>query len=308
MTEALMILVSGLFLWKGADWFVGGAARIAKGFGVSELVVGLTIVAMGTSAPELAVSATAALQGQGAIALGNVVGSNVFNLGIVLGICALLQTLKPSPEVWRRDGPLLVLAVASVWWFVRDGSLDRLEGGLLVLGMVAYLTYLFTKGSLPPGEDDGDEEGEEPPDAKTWLLMALGLVLILAGGRLLVDGASGLATAMGMSPWLISVTIVAAGTSAPELVTSVTAARKGMASMALGGLIGSDIFNTVLVLGVAGLVAPLTGLSAFRPALGIMGATIVGTILLVALRRRIGTAEGLLLLGVALARWGNDLF
>jgi cation:H+ antiporter len=111
MIEAAMILVAGLFLWKGADWFVGGAASIATGFGVPELIVGLTIVAMGTSAPELAVSATAAAQGQGAIALGNVVGSNVFNLGIVLGICALIQTLKPAPEVWRRDGPLLLGAV-----------------------------------------------------------------------------------------------------------------------------------------------------------------------------------------------------
>ena len=105
MMELLMIIVAGLFLWKGAEWFVGGAASIAKGFGVSELVVGLTIVAMGTSAPELAVSATAAAQGEGAIALGNVVGSNVFNLGIVLGICALFQPLNPSSEVWRRDGP-----------------------------------------------------------------------------------------------------------------------------------------------------------------------------------------------------------
>ncbi|MDE0883206.1 MAG: sodium:calcium antiporter, partial [Myxococcota bacterium] len=146
MIEMLMIITAGLFLWKGSDWFVAGAASIATGFGLSELVVGLTIVAMGTSAPELAVSVTAASLGEGAMALGNVVGSNVFNLGIVLGICALIQTLNPQPEVWRRDGPLLIGAVAGLWWFVRDGTLSRIEGGLLVAVMVAYIIWLFTKG------------------------------------------------------------------------------------------------------------------------------------------------------------------
>jgi cation:H+ antiporter len=225
----------------------------------------------------------------------------------VLGICALIQTLNPQPEVWRRDGPLLIGAVAGLWWFVRDGTLSRIEGGLLVAVMVAYIIWLFTKGKVPPG--DGDEVASgEAPSAKTWALMVLGLLLILAGGRLLVEGASALALSFGMSPWLISVTIVAAGTSAPELVTSVTAARKGMASMALGGLIGSDIFNTMLVLGVAGMVAPLTGLSSFRPAVGIMGVTIIATVLLTAWRGKIGKVEGFILLGVALGRWGLDVF
>lgn len=306
MIEMLMIITAGLFLWKGSDWFVAGAASIATGFGLSELVVGLTIVAMGTSAPELAVSVTAASLGEGAMALGNVVGSNVFNLGIVLGICALIQTLNPQPEVWRRDGPLLIGAVAGLWWFVRDGTLSRIEGGLLVAVMVAYIIWLFTKGKVPPGDGDEVASGESP-SAKTWALMALGLLLILAGGRLLVEGASALALSFGMSPWLVSVTIVAAGTSAPELVTSVTAARKGMASMALGGLIGSDIFNTMLVLGVAGMVAPLTGLSSFRPAVGIMGVTIIATVLLTAWRGKIGKVEGFILLGVALGRWGLDV-
>jgi cation:H+ antiporter len=185
--------------------------------------------------------------------------------------------------------------------------LSRIEGGLLVAVMVAYIIWLFTKGKVPPG--DGDEVASgEAPSAKTWALMVLGLLLILAGGRLLVEGASALALSFGMSPWLISVTIVAAGTSAPELVTSVTAARKGMASMALGGLIGSDIFNTMLVLGVAGMVAPLTGLSSFRPAVGIMGVTIIATVLLTAWRGKIGKVEGFILLGVALGRWGLDVF
>ena len=304
MMELLMIVVAGLFLWKGSEWFVGGAASIAQGFGVSELVVGLTIVAMGTSAPELAVSATAAAKGEGAIALGNVVGSNVFNLGIVLGICALLQTLSPSPEVWRRDGPFLVLGVAALWWFVRDGALDRLESGILVVAMVLYLAWLFAQGKVPPG--DADEVKTETPSAKTWVLMVVGLSLILLGGRLLVDGASALALAWGMSPWLISVTIVAAGTSAPELVTSVTAARRGLAGMAVGGLVGSDIFNTLLVLGVAGSVAPLDQLASFRPAVAVMGATIIGTLVLVAWRKKIGKAEGAILLSVALARWMMD--
>ena len=304
MMELLMIIVAGLFLWKGAEWFVGGAASIAKGFGVSELVVGLTIVAMGTSAPELAVSATAAAQGEGAIALGNVVGSNVFNLGIVLGICALFQPLNPSSEVWRRDGPFLATGVTAVWWFVRDGVLDRVEAGSLVVAMLVYLGWLFAQGKVPPG--DADDVETETPSLKTWAMMALGLGLILVGGRLLVDGATALALAWGMSPWLVSVTVVAAGTSAPELVTSVTAARKGMASMALGGLVGSDIFNTLLVLGIAGSVAPLSQLGGFRPAVAIMGGTIIATIALVAWRRKIGKTEGALLLGIALARWMMD--
>ena len=137
MLDLAMIIAAALLLWKGSDWFVGGAANIATGFGVPELIVGLTIVAMGTSGPELAVSVTAAMQGNSAIALGNVVGSNVFNLGIVLGICALIQTLHPVEEVWKRDGPVLILGVTLTWWFLEDGLLSRPEAVVLLVLMTS---------------------------------------------------------------------------------------------------------------------------------------------------------------------------
>jgi cation:H+ antiporter len=299
--DAGLLVVAGMLLWKGADWLVEAAASIALAFGVSELVVGLTIVAMGTSAPELAVSVTAAWSGQGDVSLGNVVGSNIFNTGIVLAIGGLVARLPAQQLLIVRDGGLLVVATALLWYFVRDGELARGEGCAMIALMAGYLLGLGRSGRRPPGADEN--LARAPIDWWTFSRLLLGLTLVVLGGRLLVDAAVGLATAAGMSQWLIATTIVAAGTSAPELVTTLSAVRSGHREMAIGGLIGSDIFNVLLVLGVAAAIRPMQELAGHSSSLLVMLATVVGTLVVLRLGRGVGRPGALLLLGVALGRW-----
>jgi cation:H+ antiporter len=319
LTQLLQILGlvgAAILLWKGADFLVNSAAKIARGFGISDLIVGLTIVAMGTSAPELAVSVTAALDSEGAVALGNVVGSNIFNLGIVLGGAALLAPLKLNREVVYRDGGLLLLSTLTLWYFLRDGSLDRVEGGTFVGAMVCYLLFLAARKSAGREEEEGSDPSQEAPHiGKDLLMVLIGIAMVVGGGKLLVTCAVALATAAGMSPWLVSVTVVAAGTSAPEMVTTLAAVRGGHHGMAIGGLFGSDIFNVLLVLGVASLVAPMTtafpplqDLSPYQDQVLVMAATILATLALCGLRGSLGKGGGSLILLVALTRWGFDIF
>jgi len=299
---------AGLLLWRGADVLVDAAARVAKGFGISDLVVGLTIVAMGTSAPELAVSTSAALDGQGAVALGNVVGSNIFNLGIVLGGAALLAPLKLNRTVVYRDGGFLVLSTLALFYFLNDGRLARSEAGIFCGAMAAYLLFLAIRRGQ--GDDEGDEAHEDDSEEHSRLVDAgkilLGIVMVIGGGKLLVTCAVALAMAAGMSAWLISVTVVAAGTSAPEMVTTLSAVRSGHQGMAIGGLFGSDIFNVLLVLGVAGMVAPLEGLGSYQSSVLVMAGTVLATLVLCQLRGGLARGGGTLVLIVALTRWVLD--
>jgi cation:H+ antiporter len=318
LLQILGLVGAAILLWQGADLLVNSAAKIARGFGISDLIVGLTIVAMGTSAPELAVSVTAALDGEGAVALGNVVGSNIFNLGIVLGGAALLAPLKLNREVVYRDGGLLLLSTLTLWYFLRDGSLDRVEGGTFVGAMICYLLFLAARKSA--GQDNVEEEGSDPSQdaahiGKDLLTVLIGITMVVGGGKLLVTCAVALATAAGMSPWLVSVTVVAAGTSAPEMVTTFAAVRGGHHGMAIGGLFGSDIFNVLLVLGVASLVAPMTtafpplqDLSPYQNSVLVMAASILGTLALCGLRGGLGKGGGSLIILVAITRWGFDIF
>jgi len=303
----LGLILSGYLLWRGAEFLVGSAAHIARGFGISQLVVGLTIVAMGTSAPELAVSVTASLSGEGAVALGNVVGSNIFNLGIVLGGAALLTPLKFNRTVLYRDGGILTLSTLVLGiFFLSDGVLDRVEGSMMLGLMACYLLYLAYKRSdgVEESAEEDDDDRSIPQDL-AW--MALGLVMVVSGGKLLVSCAVILATdLLGIEPWLISVTIVAAGTSAPEMVTTLTAVRRGHHNMAIGGLFGSDIFNVLLVLGTASVAAPLVDLGEYRDSVFIMGGTVLATLVYCQVRGGLSRVGGTLILVVALSRWVLD--
>ena len=308
LLNVLGLIGAGYLLWQGAELLVDAAARVAMRMGISELVVGLTIVAMGTSAPELAVSVSAALGEQGDVALGNVVGSNIFNLGVVLGSAALLVPLKLNQTVIKRDGPLLVLGTLALFYFLEDGQIARYEAGIFVGTMACYLLYLaFHRGSEETDEDEdiGDLEGHSM--GMDALKVLVGLIMVIGGGKLLVMTAVALAEAVGMTPWLISVTIVAAGTSAPEMVTTLAAVRSGRQGMAIGGLFGSDIFNVLLVLGVAGVVAPMDfaaeTLPEMRESVLIMVGVIIGTLLLFRVRGQLARGGGILILCVAVLRW-----
>ena len=257
-----IIIVAGLLcLVAGAEGLVRGASRLAAAVGVSPLIIGLTVVAFGTSAPELAVSIKAAFVSQGGIALGNVVGSNIFNVLFILGLSALIVPLTIDKQLIRLDVPLMVAVSVVVAWIAHDGRLDRLEGGLLVAGLCVYLAVLMSKRRLP-GVDSEDKVGEVPVGnfGDHWLfnlvLVVGGLALLVIGADWLVKGAANLARMLGVSEAVIGLTIVAVGTSLPEAVTSVVAALRNQRDIAVGNIVGSNIFNIMGVLGISSLVAP----------------------------------------------------
>ncbi len=263
--QIALVIVSIVLLWKGADFFVDSAVRIAKSLNISDLVIGLTLVAFGTSAPEFAVSIGAAVTGRGTMSIGNVIGSNVFNLGIILGSCAAIRAIPTSRKLVTRDGVFLLAVVIVLAVMMSDGDLGRIEGLALVAILIGYLGYQFIG-------KESDEDIVTDGESATWRdgpLSVLGLVLILAGAHLLVNSASELARGFGLSEWAISVTIVAAGTSAPELVTSLNAALKGRFGLSAGNLIGSDLFNMLGVLGVTAGITPLPVEAATRTSIWI---------------------------------------
>lgn len=263
MSPWLMMIVGLVVLTVGADVLVRGASRIALLLGISPLVVGLTIVAFGTSAPELAVSVGAALEGKADIALGNVVGSNIFNVLVILGLSALIAPLVVHIQLVRLDVPLMIYASVLVWIFAKDGMLSLWEGGFLSAMIIGYTTFLIVQSRRESAEIQKElaaEAGEIPrPELKEWLLnpllIAAGLGMLVFGAGWLVEGATTVARNLGVSELVIGLTIVAAGTSLPELATSVVAAIKGERDIAVGNIVGSNIFNIFSVLGFSTLVA-----------------------------------------------------
>lgn len=256
------MLAAGLVLLVfGADYLVKGAARLAGAFGIPSLVIGLTVVAFGTSAPELAVSVKAAWTGQAELAIANVVGSNIFNVLFILGVAAMIMPLVISKQLIRQDVPLMILASVAVAWMVQDGQIERVEAALLFVGLIAYTVFLFVQGKKQGAADSGDEEVEamlkEPhPLWQNLLFITGGLALLVLGARWLVSSAVELATAWGVSEAVIGLTIVAAGTSLPEVMTSVIATIKGERDIAVGNVVGSNIFNILCVLGLSGMISP----------------------------------------------------
>lgn len=257
MLWQVMILLAGfLFLVKGADWFVEGAACIAKKLGIPQLVIGLTIVAMGTSMPEAAVSVTAAMQQNAGITVGNVVGSNILNILIILGITAVITNVAVQRSTLHYEIPFMLAVTALLLGFgMTGGRITFMEGVIFWIFFLAYLGYLFVMAR----KENAGEEGavKDFPVWKCLLLMVLGGILVVKGSDFAVSGASAIARYFGMSERFIGLTIVALGTSLPELVTSVTAARRGNAGIAIGNIVGSNIFNILFVIGTAALICPV---------------------------------------------------
>lgn len=255
IVSMLMLALGFFMLVKGADWFVEGASGIADRFGIPQLIIGLTIVAMGTSAPEAAVSITAALKGSADITIGNIVGSNILNILIILGISSIIVPLAVSKSVLRREIPFMTAVTVLLFWLGVDGKIGFLDGVVLSLIFLFYLGWLFFTARK-------DKEADMAAVEKTSLWKSLlgtgaGLVLIIAGSHAAVDGASNMAEILGMSERFIGLTIVALGTSLPELVTSVSAARRGNADIAIGNIVGSNIFNILFVVGISALITPV---------------------------------------------------
>lgn len=268
----LLLIVGFVGLIKGADFFVDGSSALARIFKVPGVIIGLTIVAMGTSAPELAVSTSAAIQGANEIALSNVVGSNIFNLLGVLGVCALIRPIPVEKSIIKRDFPFSILITIGLFivtgirlfsgfdfqntgMLENIGMISRPVGIVLLIVFVGYIgTLIFLAKRNKVTENDN---GKDMPVWKCLLLIVVGLACIIIGGQLVVDNAKGIAAALGMSETLIGLTIVAIGTSLPELVTSIVAARKGENGLAVGNVVGSNIFNILFILGVSATIHPI---------------------------------------------------
>lgn len=271
MIVQILLLLLGLALVVfGADWLVDGASSVARRFGLSEFVIGLTIVGMGTSAPEMVVSFIGAVQGNADISLGNVVGSNIYNTLLILGVTALLLPMAITSENRKKDIPMNILITVmlivlglekTLFGFGTDG-LSRWDGGILLALFLIYMFHSFRNGSSGAEENEADKA----PRQKLWvsiLLILAGLAGLVAGGNLFVDSATYIAHAAGVSDKFIAITILAGGTSMPELATCIAAAVKKKGQLALGNIIGSNIFNILLILGGSALIHPLsfTGIS-----------------------------------------------
>lgn len=258
---AWLLLVVGLVLLVvGADVLVRGAARLAANFGIPSLVIGLTVVAFGTSAPELAVSVKAAYSGQAELAIANVVGSNIFNILFILGVSAIIAPLVVSQQLIRQDVPIMIGVSLLAVLMALDGQINRLEAAVLALGLIVYTSFLFYQGRKQ-GADAVDGEVDEllsveVPAWKNILLVVGGLILLVLGARWLVQSAVEIASAWGVSEAVIGLTIIAMGTSLPEVMTSIVAALKGERDIAIGNVVGSNIFNVLSVLGISGVVSP----------------------------------------------------
>lgn len=250
------LILGFVLLIKGADLFVDGSSSVARIFKVPAVIIGLTIVAMGTSAPETAVSISAAAQGQNEIALSNVIGSNLFNLLVVVGVCAAIKPVIPAKEIIRRDLPISLLCAVLLLVASLNLALGRIEGIVLLLGFVIYIGYLvYTARKNPAANTEKNTKKMSP--LKSALFILIGIAGIVLGGQLVVNSASDIAASFGLSQTLIGLTIVAVGTSLPELVTSIVASRKGENGLALGNAIGSNIFNILLVMGLSTVISPI---------------------------------------------------
>lgn len=288
MMSFVYLIVGFVLLVVGADKFVAGASAAARKLGVPALIVGLTVVAFGTSAPELAVSVTAAMSGANEIAVGNVVGSNIFNLLVVAGLSAVLCPLTLDRDILRRDWPLSMAAAAILTAMVAwNGDISRLEG-LVLLALFAGLMVLQLRPALKNRAALLAQKDENEVQMKPSLIavnIVIGLAAIILGGQLAVNGATGIARMFGLSETLIGLTIVAIGTSLPELVTSLVAARRGQNDIAMGNVIGSNLFNILLILGVSAVISPISVL----PTAVIDGAILLVVSLLFYLPARKGT-------------------
>ena len=260
--QVILLALGFVMLVKGADWFVGGAVGIADRFHIPPIIIGLTIVAMGTSAPEAAVSITSAFQGVADITVGNIVGSNIMNIMLILGISAAIIPLAVTKSTIRVELPFLAGITALLLVQGLDGTISFVDGLVLVLIFALYIAYLISR-TMRYSTPSEEEEISEIKPAKAALMLVVGMGLIVAGSNVAVNAATAIARILGMSERVIGLTIVALGTSLPELVTSVSAAVKGNADIAIGNIVGSNIFNILFVVGISSLIIPVPFASAF---------------------------------------------
>lgn len=256
--QLVLLVVGFVMLMKGADWFVEGASKVADKFGIPQLVIGLTIVAMGTSLPEAAVSISAAFKGSADITIGNVVGSNIFNVLVILGLTSVICRIPVQKSTINIEIPFTIFVTLLLAGLgLSDNTVGRVDGIILWVFMIIYLLYLLymAKHGQPLEEEVADDK--DTPIWKMFLLIVVGGAMIVLGSDITVDAASALAKMFGMSERFIGLTIVAFGTSLPELVTSVTAALKGKTDIAVGNIVGSNIFNILFVVGTASLITPV---------------------------------------------------
>ena len=296
--DIAILLVSIIVIGKGAVWLVDTAARLAKHFGISELVIGLTVVAFGTSAPEFGVTILAAIRGMGDISVGNIVGSNIFNLGFILGGTAIIHSLKTSRTVVFRDGIFLLFGGILLSVFLWDLTLSKIEGIILFTLLVLYLLYLYVNKETIETDDSTNAMYRSDP-----ILLFVGIGMVLVGSHFLVESAVNIARFIGVSDWVIGATIIAAGTSAPEFATSLTAAIKSRYGMSVGNLIGSDIFNLFGVLGIAGIMRNLSvGIDA---QINLIILTFMIAVVIIFMRTGwvVSRKEGIILVMIGLLRW-----
>ncbi|MBR5793783.1 MAG: calcium/sodium antiporter [Anaerotignum sp.] len=266
MTQVFFLVIGFVLLVKGADWFVEGAASIADKFGIPQIVIGLTIVAMGTSAPEAAVSLSAAFKGSAEITIGNVVGSNILNILIILGLTAAIRSVFVQRTTIFYEIPMMIgITILLAVMGLQNNVVGRIEGIILMGCMVVYMLYLLRLAKRGTVENEElDEFAEKAPMGKLLFLVVIGMGAIVWGSDIAVDAATSIARIFGMSERFIGLTIVALGTSLPELVTSVTAAMKGNSDIAVGNIVGSNLFNIMFVVGLTAIITPVVYVSAFK--------------------------------------------
>ena len=305
--DFLIVFISIIMLWKGADWLVDSAAEIAHTLKVSDLIIGLTVVAFGTSAPEFAVTISAAITKQTDISIGNVIGSNIFNLGFILGGTAVIRPISTNKKMFNRDGLFLLIVTALIFFlffgfngWTPDDAYTRYEGLILFSLLLGYVAFLFIK------KDPPEEINPKSASYLSYIYFFIGLILIVYGGHLMVTHASIIARYYGISDWVIAVTIVAAGTSAPEFATSIAAAIKGRHGIAIGNLIGSDLFNLLGVLGLAGIINPSVITQDIFDSVFLLVMMVGLTLLLIRTKWKISRLEGALLVSINLIRWYFD--
>ncbi len=260
--QFILLAIGFVLLGKGADWFVDGAAGIAQKFGIPQLVIGLTIVAMGTSAPEASVSITAALKGSADITIGNIVGSNIMNVLVILGLASVITPLVVAKSTARTELPFMIFISGVLLYQGMDGTISLADGFVLCLLFAVYMMYLYTMAMKNKVDDDSEEYGYSMLHCIVWTIGGLGVVM--AGSNITVNAATAIAAYAGLSERFIGLTVVALGTSLPELFTSVTAARKGNADIAIGNIVGSNVFNILFVVGLSSLIIDVPFAPAFQ--------------------------------------------
>jgi len=305
IVDIIFLGLSILGFWYGAQWVVDSASAIARRIGVSELVIGLTIVAIGTSAPEFGVSTIAALKGYPDLAVANVVGSNTFNLGFILGSLAIIHQIEIGKKLVYRDGFVLMSIIFLIVFLFRDLILTRIEGALLFSLLFFYIGYLYWKREEVIVEENQDQVVKSTRGVILPLVAGLGLIAFCA--HLLVGSARNIALALGIPEWVIGVTIVGAGTSSPELVVSVIAVLKRRYELSIGNLIGSDIFNMTGVLGLAGILTPLQIVEGAAVSLYMLVGMNILVILLMRTDWRLTRVEGCILVLLAIMRWIGEI-